>query len=448
VPDRGTRAPLLGLAAVLAVALVLRAPLLGGGQVDYDEGVYWQSLRAMAAGSPLFTAVYSSQPPAFLLLLLPAHLALGGGILADRLTVLVVSLAGVAAAGRTAWLLAGPWAGVLAAAVLAADPLFFRQSVTLQADGPAVALALVGVTAAAEARFRESRAAAVLAGAAVAVAMLTKLLAVAALPAAAVLLLAGRPPRVAAAAWAALGGLLAGAAVLLPFAAAWPDLWLQSVGLHLGARSLPFGGLDAGTLLRGLPVAVLGVAGGLVAVRRAPLLAAAGGAWAAAGAILLAAQHPLWPHHAVVLVPPLALLAGGLACLPARRELLAAGAVALLATSAASAAYVRMLQQPPGPAVAALRANTAPGDLVLTDDQYTAALADRRVPPELVDTSFVRVRSGDLTAEQVQAIAERDGVRAVLLTTGRLDGLPMREWAAQRYPRAMELGGGATLYLS
>src|SRR5437660_431170 len=129
----------VGLLLVLAAALALRAPLLGGGQIDYDEGVYWQWLRALAAGKALFTSVYSSQPPAFLVLLLPGHLVSGGGIVADRLTVLVLALAGIAAAGRTAGLLAGRWAGLLAAAVLAADPLFFRQSVTLQADGPSVA---------------------------------------------------------------------------------------------------------------------------------------------------------------------------------------------------------------------------------------------------------------------------------------------------------------------
>jgi len=454
VPDSGTRLPLIGLVAVLAVALALRAPLLGGGQIDYDEGVYWQSLRALATGSPLFTSVYSSQPPAFLLVLLPAHLALGGTILAGRLTVLVIALAGVAAAGRTAWLLAGGRAGVLAAALLAADPLFFRQSVTLQADGPAVALALVGVAAAAESRVRRGRAALLLAGAAgavLAVAVLVKLLAVAALPAAAVLLLAARSRRSAAAgvAAAAASGLLAAAAILLPFAGVWPELWRQAVGLHLGARALPIGGLDHDTVARGLPVAVLAAAGALVALWRAPLLAVTGLVWTAAAAVLLAAQHPLWPHHAVLVVAPLALLGGGLACLPAPRLALAAAAAVLLAASIGSAGLTRSLLMPPGPAVAALRAGTAPGDLVLTDDQYTAALAGRAVPPELVDTSFVRVRSGDLTVGRVEAIAERDHVRAVLFATGRLDGLPgLREWAARRYPRAVDLGGGRTLYLS
>src|SRR5215472_5128556 len=182
---------LLALVAVLVAAVAVRVPVLSGGQIDYDEGVYWQSLRAVAAGHALFTSVYSSQPPAFLLLLLPGH-QVSGALVADRLTVLVLALAGVAAAGRTAGLLAGRWAGLLAAALLAADPLFFRQSVTLQAEGPAVALALVALAAAAEARHRGGRRALPLAGAAgaaLALGVLTKLLAAAAAPALLVLLL-------------------------------------------------------------------------------------------------------------------------------------------------------------------------------------------------------------------------------------------------------------------
>jgi hypothetical protein len=29
---------------------------------DFDEGVYWQSIRALARGEPLFRSVYASQP--------------------------------------------------------------------------------------------------------------------------------------------------------------------------------------------------------------------------------------------------------------------------------------------------------------------------------------------------------------------------------------------------
>ncbi|HEY4025974.1 MAG TPA: hypothetical protein VGO86_06050 [Candidatus Dormibacteraeota bacterium] len=448
--ESSSRLPFIGLAAVLAVAAVLRAPLLAGGQIDYDEGVYWQSLRALAAGHALFASVYSSQPPAFLLLLLPSHLALGGGIAAARLAVLVLALAGIAAAGRIAWILGGPRAGLLAAALLAADPLYFQASVTLQADGPSVALALVGLAAAAEARLRLPLPLAAAAGAALAAAVLVKLLAVAALPAALVLLVA-RPPRFRPLAAAVVGGALAAAALLLPFAGVWPALWAQTVGLHLGARALPLGGLDGATLLRGLPVAVVATAGGLTAFHRAPLLVVTAATWAAAAALLLAVQHPLWPHHAVVLTAPLALLGGGLALgIPVRRSAAVVAGCVLLVASVASGLFVRSLQAPlgaDGPVVAALRADTTPADLVITDDQFAAALADRSTPPELVDTSFVRVQSGGLTTAQVEAIAARPGVRAVLLATDRLSALPgLPAWLAQRYPHVLDLGGGRTLY--
>jgi hypothetical protein len=460
VPARST----LLLAGVAVLALALRAPLLAGGQVDYDEGVYWESLRALSAHHPLFTSVYSSQPPGFLLLLMPGHLALGSTIAGERLTVLVLAMAGIGAVYRTASLLAGgPAAGVAAAAVLAADPLFLRQSVTLQADGPCVALALVALALAADARRREpGRARDLLAGAAGAVlatAVLTKPLSLAAGPPVAVLLVTGRARTdVRALAAAAAGGLAATAALLLPFAGAWPELWRQVVGLHLGARSLPVGGLDDATRWRELPVALLGLAGLAAAARRAPALALAGAAWAIPAVLLLAWQHPLWPHHVVAATAPLALLAGGLATLrrpwPAPPRWAAAGAallaLAVLAASAASARAVAGVQRPEsdaGSLAAALRAATGPGDLVVTDDQFAAAQAGRDTPPELVDTSFVRVTSGDLPPGQAIALAARPDVRAVLLTTGRLAALPGFEtWAAGSFPHARDLGGGRTLY--
>ncbi len=50
-------------AGVIALALALQT--LQGQSADYDEGVYWQSLRAMANGHPLFGSVFSRSPPCF-----------------------------------------------------------------------------------------------------------------------------------------------------------------------------------------------------------------------------------------------------------------------------------------------------------------------------------------------------------------------------------------------
>lgn len=447
---------------VVALALALRAPLLGSGQFDYDEGVYWQSLRALA-GHPLFASVYSSQPPAFLMLLAPPHRLLGGSLLAGRLVVLVLSAGGLVAVYRTLSEFDMPWGGLAAAAVLGADPLFFRQSVTLQAEGPAIGLALMAVAMAAAARTRTGRTQQLLAagaGALAATAILTKLMAVAVVPAVAILLAMQPGDRRRAAgqlASAVVGSALAAAAFLLPFVGSWPQLWDQSVGLHLRAREAPTGGLDGWMALRECPLVVLGLAGAAILMRRAPVLATAGVAWVVGAALLVGLHRPLFPHHLLVLTAPLSLLAGAAAQLLLNaRGLRYASAVGIVVIGAtlASALYVRSLAIPDTvrqPAVSALRAATSHNDYVITDDQYTAALADRLSPPELVDTSPVRVLAGDLTTAQVEAVAERWGVRAVLLDTRGLPSLSLlpgiMEWLVERFPVVLDLGGGRMLYL-
>jgi len=98
--------------------------------------------------------------------------------------------------------------------------------------------------------------------------------------------------------------------------------------------------------------------------------------------------------------------------------------------------------------VAALEAETAPGDLVVTDDPYAAALADRSTPPELVDVTRVRMNSGNLTPAEAEAVASRPQVRAVLFANERLFELPgFQAWTAQHFPVEQDLGGGQRLYL-
>jgi 4-amino-4-deoxy-L-arabinose transferase-like glycosyltransferase len=438
--------------------LALRLPLVAGGQIDYDEGVYWESLRSMATGHQLFSEIYSSQPPGFLLLLHPFFGLLGQSLLAARLGVLLLFLAGMVGAYRTVSLLAGRGAGLLAMMVLAADPIGFRESAALQADAPAMALALLAMALGVQARVggRGGALAATAAGALLALGVLVKPLAG---TAGAGLLLAlwmaplpGRE-RIRNLALAAGGGLLAAGAVLLPFLPVWSELWRQSVGLHFVARASSLGGIDIHNSLPEAPLLAAGVAGLLVALRRAPQLALVVGSWAAASALMLAVQRPLWPHHLVALTAPLSLLAGGLANLAppfdARRLRLAV--VALLVVLSFLGAWRVQLGQMSdssfGTAQAGLQAATSPSALVITDDQYLAALAGRNTPPQLVDTSLVRVTSGDINSERVEAIAQRSGARAFLFSTGRLAKLPgLEDWVRLNYPHRQQLDGTHVLY--
>jgi 4-amino-4-deoxy-L-arabinose transferase-like glycosyltransferase len=457
---RAARWAAAGPAAVLALAVLLRAPVINGGQIDYDEGVYWQSLRSLAAGHPLFSQVYSSQPPAFLLFIFPFYRVLGQSLVGGRVAVLVLFLVGLIAAYRVVSLLSGRSGGMVAMAVLAADPVCFRESVVLQADAPAMGFALIALALAVEASGRTAQVGgrAVAAGVALSTGFLVKPLAAAAGPAMVVALATLpllRRERFRNFGLATAGGLATATVVLLPFVSDWRQLWEQTAGLHFVARSAQLGGLDVHSALLEVPVLILGTAGLLLALRHAPRLAAVAGAWAAVAALILAVQRPLWPHHLIALAVPLALLAGGLAEVPwlGRHLSLVKGLAALLvlAGSLGSALYVHQKQLSDDslrPAVARLQAATAPADLIVTDDQYVVALAGRDTPPQLVDTSLVRINSGELTAAQVELIAERSCARAVLLGGGRLSKMPALEaWARTHYPVREQLDSRRVLYL-
>jgi 4-amino-4-deoxy-L-arabinose transferase-like glycosyltransferase len=453
----------LAPAAILALALLMRLPLLTGGQIDYDEGVYWQSLRALVAGHRLFGEIYSSQPPGFLLLILPFFSLLGQTLIAARIGVLVFSLAGLLAVYRIGSLLADRRVALLAMTLLALDPISLRESVALQADGPAIALALISLALALQARSRGLRSVLLpfAAGALLALGVLVKPLAAAAGPPLLLALMMSAVPardRLRGLALAASGGVVATAAILLPFRTDWGPMWEQAVRLHLVARGATVGGLDLFTAETELPLLALALAGLIVCFRRAPRLLALAGFWAACSALMLAVQRPIWPHHLLALSAPAALLAGGLALLPRLRNLDARpvavlGAV-LVAAGVGSTALVYDQETPNDtmrPAVARLQAATSPSQLVITDDQYLAALADRNTPPQLVDTSMVRVASGDLTSRSVEAIAAQSGTHAFLFSyysASRLMGLPdLKTWVVSQFPHRVQLDRERVLYL-
>lgn len=457
----------VAIVALLVVAMVAtRLPLLNSGEMDWDEGVYWLSMRSMHAGNPLFAAVFSSQPPAFLMVTEPPWVLFGGSIVAGRAVMLAWGAVAVVAGGVAAWRLAGMVAGVTAATLLAIDPAMLRGSMVLQADGPATALGVVGLAFAATAvttrRPRLRVALAALAGAAAAAGVLTKLFDVGVLPpvAAALLLVPGRWRLIAS---AAAGGVLAAAAILLPIHGAWGAVWQQSVGLHLNTQQVTYG-ITLPTALTARWEFV--VAGGLGAVAgwwRHRRLVIVGVAWAAGATAALAVTHPLWAHHEVLMSPALALLGGagvsGLADAVRRRRpidgrvLAAAGVLAVIAVEAWYLPRARSITHPSPNLTriaAVIDANTRPGTEVLGDEQFAQALAGRLPPPGFVDTSLTRLQSEANAARELEGVATGHApVCAVLFSSGRFLLVPgFTAWVTAHYSEAIGLGGPRVLYVA
>jgi hypothetical protein len=479
---RWLRMPWFLAGAVVTASLVLVVWPLNGASTEWDEGVYWQSLRAMSAGHPLFTSVFSSQPPLFLLSLHPVYAAFGQTLGAARAGIVVFAIIGLASAYVAGRAVGGRAAGLAALVLLGANPLYQQESRTLQAEVPGLALETLGVAIALLA-IRQSAPArrwmAVAAGMAVGLGIQLKLFDLVALAPVGLCFLAlvpgGLRGRLLDLGCCIVGATTGIGVVLLPFAGHLPAVIDQVVRYHmLAARTSNHGlgyALDVLTHSPG-QLALIALAGLAAAVslaqRRWTVLPLLG--WAGASVIALLLLRPLYPHHWALLLPPLTLtVAAGWPCLvravedwrarlaPSSSGTWAAGFSAVALVGVVALGWLRMdveaARVAAGPPTrdallaAHIARSTAPGTLVVTDNPYIAGLANRDVPPQLVDPAATRMKVGLLTAHQAEAIVQQSRVGAILFDTGRFNQIPaFPAWVKAHYSR-VGAAAGTQLYL-
>jgi hypothetical protein len=530
--------------ALVAGAVVMRLYGLGlpFDRDGYDEGVYWQSLRAMQAGYGLYSAIFYSQPPFFLLSTFPTFALLGGTLWSARLGIALVSLIGLPGAFLLGRALGGR-AGALAALLLViVNPLYLAQSQTIEAEVSSAAFELLAIGLALYwwkyPLGRRGVMLGILTGVATALSILCKLLGVSLLVPIVMLMVArlwvgvpgggrggnggrsegtgedthkGRPYISVAAGIAAF--VITGAVVLLPFVGAWQSFISSVITFHTGAGGQFSQAGNTSLILMGLEslLTLAAFYGCVTAVllrqdwRVLPLLA-----WFLTAVFLLWRQVPLFTHHLVSLVPPLIALAAMGFAPPAQpsqswqssslaqqrapgaqgnsrpgsgdkhgdgkrghddmraqpdmvRVILTGLATVLLlltvATSlqqdvmyyrTAQARGVDGLAQLEARVAADLRKAISPDQQVVTDAQFVAALADRNTPPWLVDTSMVRIDSGNLTLAQLESITAQPQVHAVLFFTGRFHLPPVagfHAWVAHHFRLLYEYGAGRELWV-
>ncbi len=446
--------------------------LLGAGLVftrslstrtNYDEGVYLASLDALRRGQELGSDVYTSQPPAFYWVLRALAAPFGSSVEGIRFGFAMLALAGVGAAIALGWRLYGPPAGVAAGAFVAIGPPYPSVAPTVAADVPAVALGLVSLALLTFALRRgSSRPWGGAAGAVLALAVTTKLLAAPFVVPFLALTLAARMGR------RVLPAAAAGAAVVLmvlaiAHAGSLDAIWSAVVGDHTGAAELGSHGENA-RWIRDLleprtPIAWL-VPAGLVAFlvsRRArrvwPLWT-----FVPAAMLFLVLVRPLADHHLLLLTVAYAVSAGPSLALgiselrPHWLRIGVAGVVALFVIAGLYQEQRRLHRNDVAEpadivwAVAAVKLVTTPGDIVVSDQPIVPFLARREQPGPLVDMSNTRVTGGGLTDEEV--IAEIERTRPSAVVVGRmLRTLPaVLAMLGDRYPQRVRCGD-VTLYL-
>jgi 4-amino-4-deoxy-L-arabinose transferase-like glycosyltransferase len=491
VPLATSRRALPGVPFLVSVALVLAfaasriAIVSVPSERENDEGIYLLSARSVTAGHELFLSVFSSQPPAFLEALAASMRLFGESLETARLMTLAFSLAALAAIAFIGRRLAGPWAGAASIAALGVSATFGDLAHVVEAEMPALAVALLSLCACLHARRHAwHRGWLVACGALLALGALFKLIVVPlAAPLGLLLLLA---PDDDAAEWRldgrgfALLGRVAARSLLVAAGAAAvavvplclydsAALYQQTVAFHI-AKHDAYKLTPLGNLCRAFrhvsadgAVAWTAVAGVLLMLLRNRLAALWLLTWSALMLVVISAQAPLFWRHFVLLSPPVALAAGAAAPLVARfvqrpgtmlltlafialwiaTTLLGGGrrgdAVFPLLPGGSSKDYSVLLIRE---ASEWIRNHTEPSELVVSDDPLVVFLAGRQAPPGLCDTSTARIRSESLTLE----IATRESAAArviVLRKAGRLSRLSgYNAWLGRHYElqRASETG--------
>ncbi|HLI06857.1 MAG TPA: glycosyltransferase family 39 protein [Ktedonobacteraceae bacterium] len=487
----------LAVIALVLVAFNLRLYELGFpfDRDGYDEGVYWQTLRAMSAGHPLYAQTFYSQPPFFMLSVYPVYALLGGTLWSARFGIVLVSLLALPGAFLLGKALCGRPGALALMLLIAIDPFYLAQSQTLQAEAPCVAFMLLAIGCAyswwEHPEGITGIVLAALTGIATALSIWSKFFGFAALIPICLLILArlwqiarkvAPAQRLVALLPIAVGIValaLTSLLVLFPYLGAHHLLLADIVYFHTAANTV-YQSAQANNLnvMRGLLTSIMAAAacyGMIVALLRGdwrvlPLIG-----WLLGSIYLLYDQVPLFHHHLVILIPPMAGLAvigiGGkvapLAFGPAvkNRTLVAkiAGGVALVLVLVAAGLNLQSDQtyfvnastqsmntqtRQDEQVATDLQRLISPNEQVITDAQFIAALANRDVPPSLVDTSLVRIQTGYLTTQQVIDAASSPRVHAVLFFTGRLQRLGgFHAWVARHFHLAYRYGSGQELWV-
>ena len=460
--ERGRlRWPVAAGLLLLGAALVFTRAL--GTRTNYDEGVYLASLDALRRGQALGSEVYTSQPPGFYWVLRVLAAPFGSSVEGIRIGFAALALVGVAAAIALGWRLYGAAAGVAGGALVAIGPPYPTFAPTVAADVPAVALGLVSLALLAFVlRNGHARPWSVAAGAVLALAVLTKLLAAAFAVPFLALVLSQRVGRQVLPAAAAGAALVVGTLAIV-HAGSVDAVWGAVVGDHTGAAGLGSYAENARWIRDHLeprtPVAWL-VPAGFVAFlvsRRArqtwPLWT-----FVPAAALTLLLVRPLADHHLLLLSVAYAVSAGpslalGIAGLrPRLLRLAASGLVGLFVVAGLYQEQRRLHRNDVAEpveivwATEALRAVTSRDDVIVSDRPIVAFRAGRAMPGPLVDTSSTRIAGGGLTAAQVIAEIERAEPAAVV-TNRMLRTLPaVLARLDELYPQRIRCGS-ATLYL-
>ncbi len=233
-----------------------------------------------------------------------------------------------------------------------------------------------------------------------------------------------------------LGCFICGAIFLMPYNL--PAMYDQLIGIRFVARSrYPrrwVGNLkDVFNFFNDDPIwLALSVPGFFILYWKRRRTALWLSSWILAASIFLLDHRPLFSRHAVLLLPPIAVAAGGsvlwIPLLLTSKTCKSIGVIVVVLILVILGFMVRrdvklVLKKAGTPAleqkvIRFIQENSQPSDLVISDEQMQVFRAGRRIPPEHCENGFVRIKTGYLTNKV--AIEASKNAKIIIFSTDRL----------------------------
>lgn len=458
----------LALLGLLASFCYWQLNHLGGFSWDSDEGVTLMMARMLRSGYALYTDIWTDQPPLFTASIAAVLSFVGYSVAATRAVAVLYAAIGLFAAALLARELVGRLGSLAAVAMLAITPNFSMLSRAVMPGLPAASLAMLSVALAFVWLRTGQRCYLALSGLMLAFSALVKPIAiVASVPVVLAIILRGLRQPSSPWSWIAKEGALLAISTFVPLLLCLlvynpRALSEQQVGAYLSSKrayplNITYNGRKVWRYLfvenRGL--SLLAIYGAAVLLKKHLSSASIIVAWLVLTLIALLTHSPLWPkHHLILLLYPLAVLAGGAISHIANGSRNASNrslsqwvpyvvglviiALYLWSLPGMIIADTKLQAAPAEPisqgAVDWLISATQPHDFIITDYQMIAFVAGRSVPPNLCNTSEKRIRSGNLTADGLIAATVKYNPKAVLIWDQRFEMLPAYvDWVKRHY---------------
>ena len=415
--------------------------------IDYDEGVYLETAKLLNQGYELYSEIFCSQPPYFIWMEAFFLRLFGDNLFGGRFGIVLFSICSAVIVYLISREISGSMSALLSLALLTINPVYLVYSRAVMGEIPCVTLGALAVYLAL--RFARSGKLRYLlfSGASFSISMGMKFLCFATIIPILVLSFLIRDSKLSR--FKKIIILMAGlAAPFLPiFFLDLNSVLNQLFFFHMSKPRpdlLTKLAMLVRYLLRTPMLPILGLIGFVFSIFSKKRIGITLGLWVASLTVtLILLPQPIWVHHLAVLMPGLAVLAAPASehlwqlCIRfvndhSRRiiglSLLALLTVALLVggflEAERSLAHIVIEEDEKLTDAAEILKNlTRPSEMIITDNQFLAFVAGRLVPPELCDTSWMRIKSGLLTEDKLISILKNCGASTVIFWTGRLKSI-------------------------